>query len=170
MGFFSSKNYNAEQVKELVRPTLNIAESVIAKFESIEISIGMANVGALVESEYNQINDLREVLSQIYLYYGVSTHQAGEMIALLNDKRISPMAMEAVNNSFILYAKEFTNFERQICEFLKSFGYSHIAAIDFHKQAWENSVGKNPNEMATLLAVRNNRKHWDWINSESWKS
>ena len=169
MGFFSSDNYSAEQVKKMVRPTLNIAENIVTQFESIEIVISTIKFEmALVESEYAAINELEEVLSGIYLYYGVSTQQAGEMVALLDNKKISWPAMEAVNKSFTLYATEFVNYEKYICSVLLELGYSHNEAVDYHKQAWENAVRKNPDDMAKLQVLRKNSMHWDWINSESW--
>jgi len=169
MGFFSSNNYSAEQVKNMIRPTLDIGENIIARFENIEIAIGMMNLNiALVESEYSQINDLQEILSEIYLYYGVSVCQAGEMVALLDNKKISSPAMEAVNKSFTLYATEFINYEKYVCSVLLELGYTNNTAIDYHKRAWENAVRNKPDEMAKLQVLRRNSMPWDWINSESW--
>jgi len=169
MGFFSGNNYSTEQVKKIVRPTLNIAEDIITQFESIKIAFGTMNLKmGLVESEYAQISKLPEALSQIYLYYGVSSRQAREMVALLDEKKISWHAMEAVNKSFTLYATEFRNFEKYICVILLELDYSYSQAIDFHKQAWESAIRKNPDEMEELRVQRKNCMHWDWINSESW--
>lgn len=169
MGFFSSDNYSAEQVKKMVRPTLNIAENIVTQFENIEIAISKIKFEmVLLQSEYAAINQLEEILSGIYLYYGVSTQQAGEMVALLDNKKISWPSMEAVNKSFTLYATEFVNYEKYICSVLLELGYSHNEAVDYHKRAWENAVRKKPDEMAKLQVLRKNTMHWDWINSKSW--
>ena len=62
MGFFSSDNYSAEQIKQTIRPTLDIAYSAIEAYEKIDKPPRSGIIGmALLESEYAVLNELQNI-------------------------------------------------------------------------------------------------------------
>ncbi len=168
MGLFGNKSVSADEVRNLIRPTLDIADDFFQKFESFDAMSLPKNSFAAIESEQKAINELSNLLTQIYLYYGVSTAQAMEMGALLDGNRISLSAMTAVNQSFTLYAQELFKYEKEISVILKTIGYSHPDAINFHKSAWESASKLNAGAMAVLKSIRTSGMPWQWIDSESW--
>ena len=103
MGLLGGKSLSAEQVKSLIGPTLDIAQSVFEDFENIDISNLPRGSVAMVESELKELNLLNNILSKIYLFYGVSTQQVME---ITNDIKISSPAKWATDESFIATAKE----------------------------------------------------------------
>jgi len=170
MGFFSSDNYSAEQIKQTIRPTLDIAYSAIEAYEKIDKPPRSGIIGmALLESEYAVLNELQNILSIIFLYYGVSATQANEIGDLLDKKKISSPTMGAVNKSFIFTLQELQQYETKICIELRLYGLSHTDAIKLLKRAWQEASSKKPTEMASIpSAVKEAR--WDWINANSWAS
>ena len=165
MGLFGGKSLSAEQVKSLIGPTLDIAQSVFEDFENIDISNLPRGSVAMVESELKELNLLNNILSKIYLFYGVSTQQVME---ITNDIKISSPAKWATDQSFIATAKELMKYEDEICVILKSLDFSFDQAIEFHKHAWQTARNTNPGALDTLKSVRTTGMHWDWINSNSW--
>jgi hypothetical protein len=168
VGLFGSKSLSANEVRNLVQPTLDIAKDIFQKFESFDAMSLPKNSFAIIESEQKAINELSNILTQIYLYYGVSTAQAVEMAELLDNNRISPSAMTALNQSFTLYAKELFKYEEEISSILKTIGYSYTDAIDFHKSSWERASRLNVEAMNVLKSIRTSGMPWQWIDSESW--
>lgn len=165
MGLFGEKSVSAEQVKQIIRPTLEIAQSVFDEFENIDtLNLPRGSV-AMLESELKELNLLNNVLSKIYLFYGVSTQQ---MIELTNDAKISSASKWATDQSFTVTAKELMKYENEICIILKSLDFSFDQAIEFHKHAWQTASTANPRALDTLKSVRTIGMHWDWINSGSW--
>lgn len=165
MGLFGGKSLSAEQVKSLIRPTLDIAQSVFVDFENIEFTSLPKGTVAMLESELEELNLLNKTLSNIYLFYGVSTQQVME---ITNDNKISAPSKWATDQSFIATAKELMKYENEISIILKSLDFSSDQAIEFHKHAWQTAKNTNPSAMDTLESVRTNGMHWDWINSNSW--
>ena len=165
MGLFGEKSVSAEQVKQIIRPTLEIAQNVFDEFENIDISNLPRGSVAMLESELKELNLLNNILSKIYLFYGVSTQQVME---ITNDIKISSPVKWATDQSFIAAAKELMKYEDEICIILKSLDFSFDQAIEFHKHAWQTAKISNPGAMDTLKSVRTNGMHWDWINAGSW--
>lgn len=161
----NESSYSAEQVKLLIKPTLEIAQSVLDEYANIdEYKLPMGSK-AMLELELVELNRLNEVLSKIYLFYGVSTQQ---VIELTKNNQISSASTWALNQSFTAAAKELMKYETEICVLLKSLDFSSDQAIEFHKHAWQSATNSNPSAMDTLKSVRTTGMHWDWINSNSW--
>ena len=68
MGLFGEKSVSAEQVKQIIRPTLEIAQNVFDEFENIDISNLPRGSVAMLESELKELNLLNNILSKIYLF------------------------------------------------------------------------------------------------------
>ena len=134
-------------------------------FENIEFASLPKGSVAMLESELIELNLLNKVLSNIYLFYGVSTEQ---VMDITKDNRITEPAKWATNQSFMATAKELMKYENEISIILKSLDFSSDQAIEFHKHAWQTAKNTNPIAMDTLKSVRKNGMHWDWINSNSW--
>ena len=165
MGFFGGKSLSAEQVKSLIRPTLDLAQSVFEDFENIEFANLPKGSVAMLETELVELNLLNNVLSNIYLFYGVSTKQ---FMDISKDNRISEPSRWATDQSFIATAKELMKYENEISIILKSLDFSSDQAIEFHKHAWQTAKKTNLGAMETLKSIRTNGMHWDWINPNSW--
>ena len=165
MGLFGEKSLSAEQVKLVIRPTLELAESIVDNFKNIDFLKLPRGSVAMLESEYAELNKLNDILSKLYLFYGISTQQ---WMDITNDNKISSAAKWATDQSFHATAKELMKYESEICTILKSLDFSFNQAIEFHKHAWQTAKNTNPIAMDTLKSVRTNGMHWDWINSDSW--
>ena len=165
MGLFGGKSLSAEQVKSLIGPTLDIAQSVLDDFENIDVLKLPKGSVAMLESELEELNFLNKVLSNIYLFYGVSRQQ---WMDITEDNRISEPSKWATDQSFIATAKELMKYESEISIILKSLDFSSDQAIEFHKHAWQTAKNSNSGAMDTLKSVRKNGMYWDWINSNSW--
>ena len=168
MGLFGSKSLSANEVRDLIRPTLDIANNMFEKFESFDAMLLPRKSVAVIESEQSAMNELSDFLSQVYLYYGVSTAQAMDLVQLLNENKISPSAMTAVNESFTLYAKELFKYEGEITVMLKTIGLSHTDAISFQKDSWEKALKQDARAMNVYKSIRTKGMPWEWIDSNSW--
>lgn len=168
MGIFGSKSLSANEVRDLIRPTLDIANNIFEKFETFDPMLLPRKSVAMIESEQSAMNELSDFLSQIYLYYGVSTSQAMDLVQQLNDNKISSAAMTAVNESFTLFAKELFKYEREITVILKTIGHSHTDAISFQKDCWEKASRQDAKAMGVYKSIRTKGMPWEWIDAKSW--
>jgi hypothetical protein len=167
MGIFKRSDYSPDEIKKLIMPTVEFGRKAIEAFEDIEISPPPSGF-VLLESESKVLNELREVTTKIYLYYGLSTAQVIQIGNYLEEKKISTETMTAVNKSFMYIAEKLKEYEIPIHIALKDYGLTHIEAIKFHEKAWFDAVELRPIEMEKLKSIRKERMHWDWINLDSW--
>jgi hypothetical protein len=156
MSFFSGKTYTAENVKKMIQPSLDLTKEVMNQIEQFD-----------AESE-TWVDELEKMMSNIYLYMGVSYTQASDLGKLLSERRISLAAMSAANKTFMHCYSELDKCAQVINETLRRSGYLHADAIDFHEHCWQKAMDKKPIEMDTLQRSQPNKAQWSWINEDSW--
>jgi hypothetical protein len=156
MGIFGNKTYSAENVKNMIQPSLDLSNEVMNQIKHFDAD------------SVSWVEELKKMMSNIYLYMGVSYTQASDLGKLLTEKRISLAAMSAANKTFMHCYSELDKCAQVINETLRRSGYLHTDAINFHEHCWQNAIDKKPVEMDALQRSQPNKAQWSWINEDSW--